>query len=167
MQSLRNIIRRVFKIKMDIFEIFAITFSTDNEKLTKKALSVMTTDQLDPLQNEMYIDIRKYVNSCSTKDGVYLREKEYNWFIETYNSPFNLPHSRYICERCPENDWSSIGTCAFHIFHWGSGRVELRQLYKGKIHSIGLNKDEAETLSKEYQSFDKIINVFESNIRNK
>lgn len=143
-------LREMFKPKMEIFEIFSITLSTDKSK--RIALALVTAN------NELFAELRLYNNSRATKHGVYLREKEYNWFTKLVNGDvLDMRNPPVFESRYPGG---TIGTNDLRVYKKGC-RMDIVQLFRGETRSIRLFHKETDMLYNNFDTFDKIIDFKE------
>lgn len=144
--------------EIHIYDIFGIKISTCKAKNLVKSITVLSAFPKGEQNGYNYLDIRMYFNDVATERGAMLTEKEYNWLIKKLQNPIS---DKIIC---PISSFNILETKELEI-HPSRNGVILQQNYGGKYHSIYLFDFEIEYIVKNFDTFDKILGVFEYNIK--
>ena len=150
--------------EVEFYDIFGVILSVSKAGRKKKAITIVSAKYPQLEKTKIYADIRVYKNGISTKRGVYLNEKEYNWVCTQLKSQVTVKI------HCPDyddmNEPNFIGTGDIKLSPKRHGRVKLSQTYIGRKKSINLGPKEIFNMVTNYSTFDKIIDVIENHILN-
>ena len=139
-----------------------LKLSTSEQGNDSIALTFLTTDRQDIETNRLYIEIRRYVSNRSSANGVFLTEKQYNWMISKLAESKTLERRRTYEYTIREDD--SVLFENLRISPKKKCGYELSQQFLFMPYKIVLSEKEIDQLIEQYNSFDKILDIFESQL---
>ncbi len=143
-------------------EIMGLKLSTSEHGNDSIALSFLTTDRQDIETNRLFIEIRRYVSNRSSANGVFLTEKQYNWMISKLVESKELEVRKTYKYKISEDNSAIFEN--LKISPKKKRGYELSQQFLYLDYKIVLSEKEIDQLIEQYTSFDKILDIFESQL---
>ena len=141
-------------------EIMGLKFWKSEDGKKSKALTFLTNTKSQVEECELFLEIRSYMSDKACEDGVFLTEKQYNWMMEKLiESQSQKRRKKYTYD---DKESNSMEIYDFKLTPKYFGGYELSQRLRFYPYTFKLSKKDIDILIKDFSTFDKILDVFET-----